>query len=61
MTSPPPEVRHRGTMSSSYEQPWISLLQEFLVFPSGLIRPKVLPLHFNLGNIPLPQRHFSPV
>ena len=48
-------------MSDVHKQLWVSLFHELFIFPSGHIRPEVLPLHFNLGNSSLPQLYFSPV
>lgn len=46
-------------MSFSHEQPWIGPFHQFFIFPMGLIRPKVPPLQFNLGNSSSPQLYFS--
>jgi len=46
-------------MSSDHEQPWVSLFHELFIFLGGLVRHKVPPLHFNLGNSSLPHHEFS--
>jgi len=48
-------------MSVSLKKIRVSFFKEFLILPSGLFRPIVLPLHFSLENNPFPQPHFSPV